>query len=193
MMDEKAGRSADLASSERRTLYGAHGDQAKANAIVQGKQVEATGKENVATIKTKGAQTVEEIRAERIVTAEKIKADAGVVVANTYAMANRDKAELGAETDRAVAELNKQGKIEAARLLANAKGRIDPNVWMTATEDERRQLLEMAKTKQTEPPPADQASSAETVKPAGNAALAWAKANPNDPRAAAILKKLGVQ
>jgi hypothetical protein len=128
---------------------------------------------------------------------QELKNSGQITVANTYAMAGRDKAELAAETDTAVAELNRQGKVEAARLLANAKGKIDPNVWMTASEEERKQLLEMAKGKliETATTPATTATAAQ---PQSNeaktlAALNWARANPNDPRSAGILKKIGVQ
>lgn len=198
MMDENAGRAADLASSERRALYSAHGDQAKADAMLQGKVVQADAQRDVASTKGMSAQAVAEAKTKRDIVVQELKNSGQITVANTYAMAGRDKAELAAETDRVVAQLNKEGKVEAAQSLAAAKGKIDPTIWMTASEEERKQLLEMAKSKPAatiDSNPAKTESESDTVSKESQAldALKWARANPTDPRSAGILKKLGVK
>jgi hypothetical protein len=151
MMDEQAGRSADLASGERRTLYTAHGEQAKATAVAQAKvnaaQVTADGQRDVAATKGQTAQAVQEAKAKRDMIVQELKNSGQITIANTYAMAGRDKSELAAETDIAVAELNRQGKVEYARLLANAKGSIAPDLFVNSTDAQKDELIKILKTK----------------------------------------------
>jgi len=115
-----------------------------AEARVQSAQINAQAKTDVEEQKTKTALVVQELR-------NKGQSD----VANTYALAGRDKAELAASTDQIVAQMNREGKIEAARILAANRGKIDPMMWMTATPDERDRILKSLPTAgQSTPAPA---------------------------------------
>lgn len=196
MMDTMAGRSADLANAERQTLITAHGQREKARVDLQKTAMTTDAQRDVAGIRGQTAQAVQEAKTKRDTVVQELKNSGQITVANTYAMAGRDKAELAAETDRAVAQLNKEGHVESAQLLAAAKGKIDPTVWMTASEDERKQLLDMAKVNKTS---ATSTTSTTTSTPLQSReakaleALKWARANPKDPRSAGILKSLGQQ
>ena len=218
MMDTQSDRAMDLASGERVALFGAHGQRAKAQALVDSRVIPAeireSGRATTAEIRESGRATTEAIKGQNIKEAEEIKTrrtlevqrlknSGNLEVANTYALAGRDKAELAAETDLAVAELNRQGKVESARLLAAAKGKIDPNVWMTANDEERKKLLEIAQRNTGEQvqtgttTPAAKPLKAATTEPLKEekdlAALKWARENPNDPRSAKIIERLGVK
>lgn len=198
MMDANAGRSADLANAERRTLITAQGQREKARIDLQKTEMTTDAQRDVAGIKGQSAQAVQDAKARRDIVVQELKTSGQITVANTYAMSGRDKAEISAETDKAVAQLNKEGHVESARLLAAAKGKIDPTVWMTASEDERKQLLDMAQVNKA--PTNDSATTQVSAQSQSQVkdtkameALKWARANPNDPRSASILKTLGVK
>jgi len=156
VMDANTGRREDLASAERRTFVTATGQaeagQAKAEGVLEGKQVmadamrdqAATGAQGRATtqeLKNEGQARVESERTRRAQVTQELKNSGQLAAANAYALAGRDRAELSAETDRYVAELQKQGKVEAAQILAKAKGKIDPMVFFEATPEQRDLLI----------------------------------------------------
>lgn len=149
-MDTQTGRAMDLASGERRSLYDAHGQQAKAEAKVGVAQVTADAQRDVANTKGQTAQAVQEAKAKRDIVVTELKNSGQIAVANTYALAGRDRAELAAETDTAIAELNRQGKVEASRLLANAKLSIAPELIMKANDSQMDELIKMMKSKSSD-------------------------------------------
>jgi hypothetical protein len=155
MMDTTAGRSADLANSERRTLITAHGQRAKADAVIEGKKImadamvnqteaSANGKKDVAQInKDKEAEKQREIT-EREITVKTLLKNGDVEIANSIALAGLSKEKLRSETDRVVAELHRQGEIGKAKALAGLRDFIDPRVYESSNPAQRDRLISMA-------------------------------------------------
>ena len=178
MMDVNAGRAADLASSERRTLYNAHGEQAKAGAVLEGKKEIAgamryqgdsgvKGKLGAAQINADKEIAKQEEITNRDITVKTLMKNGDWAIANTYALAGITKTEIQGETDRVVAELHRQGDVGRAKALANVKGFVDPKLLEFASPAQRDKLIEIgekAKAAQTETVPPPNAEGLATVK-----------------------------
>jgi len=99
------------------------------------------GKTEAETIKAGAKTEAEKIKAHTAEVVQTLSTSGQITVANTYALASRDKAIIAAETDETVAKLEKEGKIEAARVLSANRFKIDPIIWYEATEDQKTQIL----------------------------------------------------
>jgi hypothetical protein len=209
------------ASMERQTFVQAAGaaqaGQAKAEGVLEGKQIMADamrdqaatgaqGRKETQEVKNQGQQAAEAERTRRAVQVKELMNQGRLDVANVYAMAGRDRAEIEAETDLAVADLNKQGKVQAAEILGKAKGKIDPMLFMSMSPEQQQQLAKMNGVESSASKPDPYSPAEVAAKPAAEpanekmvsfndrekAAYNWARQNPNDPKAKAIMKKLGL-
>ena len=171
MMNSIADRKAAQAELSRRNAREAQTEQIGGNVAVAAEQAKgvaavnqirldvadraAQAKENAAGITGQSRENVAETKA----AADKYKTDTNaqnqleitrariagdIDKVNTLTLAQKDIAQLNAETNVAVAELKKSGQVEAAEKLAQARSLnkgIDPFVFMQATPDERKLLL----------------------------------------------------
>lgn len=221
MMDTTAGRAADLASAERRTLITAQGQAAKAETDLQGKQIvadamrdqaatTASGRVGAAEATAQGKQIELDQKAQ--LEREKMAQRKEIEKSRLEMWNNRDKdkADLHAARDKntlqtkAESYLDKQYGMNQKTLRQyivetydQQTGKQKPDATIDPVFEDRLAFLNKKWTEINGKPYMAESTNANPtapdMTPENKTAYDWAKANPNDPRSANILKKLGVQ
>jgi hypothetical protein len=146
-------------------------DVADRNAQARENAAAITGAAGVKKEEIKG-QTSTEIAAAQEQTKLEI-AGMGVEKANQDRLMKKTLGELDAETEKAIAQLNVEGKARYAEILSKYRNKIDPMTFMMATPEQRELLIKSLAAKET-PGEGPLSAAVATVTPATGAGTAAA-------------------